>query len=45
MTRELAVELLSALKPFGYLGADRATDPIMVSILNQELGRVFPSPA
>jgi len=43
MTRELAFELLAAIKPFGYLGADRATDPIMVSILNQELGRVFPS--
>jgi len=43
MTRELAVELLSGLKPMGYLGPDRATDPIMVSILNQELGRVFPS--
>ncbi len=43
MTREVALELLALIKPFGYLGEDRATDPIMVSIINQELGRVFPS--
>jgi acyl-CoA dehydrogenase len=43
MTREVALKLLSAIKPFGYVGQDRADDPIITSILFQEMGRVSPS--
>lgn len=43
MTPELARNLLARIKPFGYLGRERPDDPIMVSLLYQEMGRVFPS--
>jgi alkylation response protein AidB-like acyl-CoA dehydrogenase len=43
MTREVAIELLAAIKPFGYIGHERSDDPIITSILFQEMGRVFPS--
>jgi acyl-CoA dehydrogenase len=43
MTPELARDLLARIKPFGYIGHDRPDDPIITSILYQEMGRVFPS--
>src|SRR5262245_65939133 len=43
MTPELAKQLLKELMPFGYLGPERTTDPIIEAILFEELARVFPS--
>ncbi len=43
MTSELAKVLLKKLIPFGYIGPERAEDPIIEGILYEEMGRVFPS--
>lgn len=43
MTGDLARDLLKRLIPFGYVGPEQPSDPIMRAILDEELGRVFPS--
>ena len=43
MTPELAKGLLKRLIPWGYIGPDQPTDPIIEGILFEEMGRVFPS--
>ena len=43
MTPDLAKSLLQKLLPWGYVGPDKPTDPIIEGILFEEIGRVFPS--
>ncbi|MGH7289188.1 MAG: acyl-CoA dehydrogenase family protein, partial [Myxococcota bacterium] len=43
ITPELARQFVKKLMPFGYLGVEKAQDPLIQAILLEELSRVFPS--
>jgi len=43
MTPDLARALLKMIMPMGYAGKDYPADPVIAAILDEEMGRVFPS--